>query len=136
MPYFTQDELAALIPEGWLTESLDDDASGDAESFAKVRDSAENAVNAPLSQRYATPVVSTPLVKRAALLIAAETCYARRAMMEKFPYAEELADLRKTLHKIGDGEKPLTPVAKPSSSGGAVISQPSRVHSHRGHMGF
>lgn len=138
MPYFTFDELTALIPEGWLVESLDDDASGTAELFSEVQASAENAVNAPLSLRYAVPVPSTPFIKRAALLIAAETCYARRGQMERFPYKDELngkdgqkGGVRHMLEQIAKGEMQLAPALVAANPSGAIITEPSRTSGGR-----
>lgn len=136
MAYFTFAELTALIPEEWLTQSLDDDESGDADLFAEVQASAENAVNAPLSLRYATPVAVTPLIKRAALLIAAEMCYARRNQKDRFPYAEELngrqgqkGGLRYLLEQIGAGEMQLTPTTGGLNPSGGIVADPSRTNS-------
>lgn len=136
MPYFTFDELTALIPEEWLTQAVDDDSSGNAEKFEEVQASAENAVNAPLSVRYATPVAVTPLIKRAALLIAAEICYSRRNQRDRFPYDEELngkkgqkGGLRYQLEQIAAGEMQLTPSTKGTNPSGGIVAQSSRTNS-------
>ncbi len=138
MDYFTFAELTALIPEGWLVESLDDDASGNAELFSEVQDSAGNAVNAMLSLRYAVPVPATPFIRRAALLIAAETCYARRGQVERFPYCEELngkdgqkGGIRHMLEQLARGEMQLSPTVVAARPSGSVITERSRTSGGR-----
>jgi hypothetical protein len=134
MAYFTFAELTALIPEGWLTASLDDESSGDSASFEVVQASAEDAVNAILSVRYAVPVAATPFVKRAALLIAAETCYNRRQQGNIFPYKEELngkdgqkGGIRYMLEQIAKGEMDLAPSVTPAKASGGYIAEDART---------
>lgn len=130
MPYFTFDELSALIPDGWLTESLDDDASGDADKFSVVEAAARRAVNGPMGIEDDTSVAVTQFMKQAALIIAASICYGRRNIMDKFPYALELKGYRDTLQEIA--KERLTRIA-PSGTVptiGAII-QPARTNSSR-----
>lgn len=128
--YFTYEDLSALIPDGWLKQSLDDDGSGDAEMFSDVQEAASTAVNAPLSIRYAVPVAATPFICRTALLIAAENCYKRRQMKDQFPYAEELKDNRQLLKEMARGSIALAPETKPVNASGGSVTVPSQLTRH------
>ncbi len=134
MAYFTQDDLSALIPDGWLTEGLDDDSDGTQDAFAKVQRLAEARVNGVLGQRYAVPFAPGNAGLDAFLLdvtahVAARLVYQRRGMMEKFPFAGELEVLWKRLGRIAEGLDPLSPAIEQVNDTVAIISEPSRVYS-------
>ena len=126
--YFTFDELSALIPDGWLTESLDDDASGDADKFSVVEAAARRAVNGPMGIEDDSAVTLTNFMKQAALIIGASICYGRRNIMDKFPYALELKGYRDTLQEIAKNR--LTRIAPTSPHGNiGAITEPSKTQS-------
>lgn len=134
MPYFTQSDLSALIPEDWLTDGLDDDASGSAEAFTAVRGLVEAQINGVLGQRYSVPFDSpsaalAEFLKSTACFLAAKVVYGRRGMADKFPFSDELKDAMKRLNRIGMGDDPLSPSIEQENDHAAIISEPSRVHS-------
>lgn len=135
MSYFTQTDLEALIPPGWLTEGLDDDADGTQDAFAGVQQLAEDEVNGELGRRYAVPFDTSGNVGLASYLrslcvhIAAEIVYERRGTVLPEARATKLAELRKRLARIATGEEPLSPQVEPERNVIEVISEPSRVHS-------
>ncbi|HEY1048228.1 MAG TPA: phage protein Gp36 family protein [Prosthecobacter sp.] len=134
MAYFTQDDLSALIPEGWLTEGLDDDSDGNADAFAKVQRLAEARVNGVLGARYSVPFAPGNEGLDAFLLdvsahLAARIVYQRRGMLEKFPFAEDYKTLWERLARIAAGTDPLSPVIEQANDSVAVISEQSRVYS-------
>ena len=133
-PYFTFDELSSLIPDGWLTDALDDDGGVDAEKFDVVLAGATTAVQGYLGIVADSAPAETSFMKRAALLIAAQGCYARRNLSEKFPYDEEYKSVMKTLNKVAEQRiikiAPTTPV---SGVAGAIIEE-SKTHRRNGDM--
>lgn len=130
MAYTTFTKLKALVPDGWVTDALDDDASGDAEKFPDVLAVAEEEVNGVLGLRYAVPLTTpTDFVASITLYIMAEIVYGRRQMADRFPYADKLAVMRRQLRDIGAGDLPLTPGVERKNSSVSVISEDSRVHS-------
>ncbi|MCW0218224.1 MAG: DUF1320 family protein [Prosthecobacter sp.] len=134
MAYFTQDNLAALIPEGWLTEGLDDDSDGTQDAFAKVQTLAEARVNGVLGQRYPVPFAAGNAGLDAFLLdvsahVAARLVYQRRGMLAQFPFADDYSELWKRLGRIAEGLDPLSPVIEPANDAVAIIGEPSRVYS-------
>jgi phage gp36-like protein len=134
MPYFTQEQLSALIPEGWLTDGLDDDNDGSAEMFDGVRSMAEARINSVLGMRYAVPFTN-PSAALAEFLVdigchlAAKIVYARRQQADKFPYAKELDELWQRLNRIGSGNDPLSPKIEQENEHTAIISETSKVYS-------
>ncbi|MBB5037112.1 phage protein Gp36 family protein [Prosthecobacter dejongeii] len=134
MAYFTQDDLSALIPEGWLTEGLDDNSDGTQDAFTKVQRLAEARVNGVLGQRYAVPFAPGNAGLDAFLLdvashVAARLVYQRRGLLDKFPFAADFEILWSRLGRIASGEDPLSPVIEQVNDTVAVISEPSRVYS-------
>lgn len=137
MSYISFDELKGLVPDGWVTAALDDDASGNAEKFDVVRDLAEGEVNGVIGLRYATPLDPAPqIVKTIALYIAAEIVYGRRNQQENFPYKDALAVYRRQLRDIGAGTLPLGPGKDRQDASVSVVSEASKVVTSSGHMNF
>jgi len=144
MSYFTQADLEALIPAGWLAEGLNDSATASteeevaaaaAEGFAKVAALTEAEVNGTLSARYAVPMDTAnnaglaAFLKNLCVLIAVEIIFDRRGREMTKSRLERLANDRKRLASIACGEDPLSPALKPVNAPGIVFSEDSRVHS-------
>ena len=130
MPYTTLAKVTALVPDGWITAGLDDDADGDAEQFSAVLEVAEQEVNGVLGLRYEVPLETvTDFVASITGYICAEIVYGRRNMQEHFPYKDALAVQRRTLRDIGAGTLPLSPTKERLNSSVSVISADSKVHS-------
>jgi hypothetical protein len=141
MPYAAYNDIKALIPAGWLLESLDDDSDGTEESFAGVLSAAEDAVNGVLSTQYAVPLASPenyPFLKHVTRYEVARICYSRRGYDDKgFPHFTIWDSAWKQLVKIGAGDLPLGPVpegsdTRRSNSRGAVILGTSKTYSSSG----
>lgn len=132
MAYTTFTKLKARVPDGWVTDALDDDASGTAEKFDSVLEEAEEEVNGVIGLRYAVPLSTpTPFISSVTTLICSEIVYARRLMQEHFPYKDALAVARRQLRDIGAGTLPLSPDKDRQDTSVSVISEDSRVHSSR-----
>jgi hypothetical protein len=130
MAYFTFDELKGIVPDGWVTAALDDDANGDAEQFDVVQAVAEKEVNGVVGMRYAVPLNPVPeVLSTIAVYIAAEIVYGRRNQIEHFPYVDKLAVMRRQLRDIGAGTLPLTPTKDREKASVSIISEGSRVYS-------
>jgi len=141
MPYFTWADLTNEIPEDFAIQALDEagtaTVAADVEdAFAVLRTAASEDVDSYLEGRYAVPLTGTiPLaVKRAAILLAAQGCYARRGAPERFPKPKQLEAALRTLEKIRDGKTQLTPERSSSKPRGAVITGASRVYTTAGRL--
>lgn len=137
--YITIDDVKPLIPNGWLVESLDDDADGTQEMFDAVRDAAEGGVNGMLATQFTVPVPSPenyPFLNHVTALEAARICYNRRGYEEKgFPHHESWLLAWKRLDQIGKGELQLGPTTQGATLArprGSVITGPARTHSTSG----
>lgn len=136
MAYFTFDQLSALIPSSYLTEGLDDNADALEDAFSKVRDAAENRINAMLSARYALPLPTTnegvaAFLADAGCLIAASLVYSRRGVpADQWPFKGEHSAVMARLRAIAKGEEPLAPalVTPAAESSAVVISAPAASH--------
>lgn len=130
MAYFTLTELKALVPDGWVTDALDDDANGSGEQFAEVLAVAEKEVNGILGLRYDVPLSPVPdAVSTIALYIAAEIVYGRRGMADRYPYKDATGIHRRTLRDIGAGTLPLSPTKDRKDASISIISEASKTHS-------
>lgn len=132
MPYTTFTALKALVPDGWVTDALDDDSDGDEEKFEDVLAVAELEVNGALGLRYTVPLATvTPFVASVTTYICAEIVYGRRQQQEHFPYKDALAVARRQLRDISAGTLPLSPTKEREKPSVSIISEASRVHSDK-----
>lgn len=135
MSYFTLQNLTALIPEGFLTDGLDDTGSGTAEAFAKVQTLTESRVNGMLASRYSVPIPPGDVGADAFLLdacvhIAAAIVYTRRNIApENWPFKGEHSSIMARLRAISKGEEPLVVAIERSQDGGVVLSEEARSFS-------
>lgn len=124
MAYITQADLYGELPQAIVTDALDDDRDGAADSAVAtlVCDGASEQVDGYLGVRYAVPLATPPaLVLRAAKVFALETLYRRREIKD-FPLAGEAKQLRERLQLIATGELPLDAGTAQVSSPGALIA--------------
>lgn len=140
MNYLELTDLRGMIPARHLLEALDDDNDGveDEGIFDLVRTDAQQAVDGPLSGRFAVPFSGElpALVRLAAKIFACEIIYKRRGVEdEKNPFRSQARDLRDTLAAIGESKRPapsdFPSVAKP---GAILITEPARTHSAAGRL--
>lgn len=139
MSYFTQTDLEVLIPPGWVVEALDDDADGsqDATLFSELRTVVEGRINGKLGLRYTVPITSgiaDDFLRDAAIHIAAGILYARRGLMDRFPYASELAEITARLNAIAAGELPLAPEADRAKDSVTAITDTARARNSGGRL--
>ncbi len=137
MPYAVASDLDGLIPPEWRTAATDDNGDATGEAISAVLTSAEAEINGILSTRYSTPVNLTgenapvALLKHCCSYLAAELCYGRRGLQERFPFAKITEQIRTTLRQIAQGKIPLFPDAEPVADEAVAITETSRVHSSR-----
>lgn len=130
MAYTTFTALKALVPDGWVTDALDDDSDGNAEKFEDVLAVAELEVNGALGLRYTVPLATvTSFVSSITTYICAEIVYGRRNQQEHFPYRDALTVARRQLRDIAAGDLPLSPTKEREKPSVSIISEDSRVHS-------
>lgn len=135
MGYVALDDLRGRIPPQYLTEGLDDAASGAAEAWEAVLDDAEHTVNAILGLRYTVPFTAPypPIVVDAARTFACDAVYRRRGVPdEQNPYAALAAESRRTLRAIAEGKLPLAPEISRARPSGTLVSEPAGTHDSRG----
>lgn len=130
MAFFTLDQLTAIIPESYLVEGLDDDGDAVEDAFTKVREAAENRINAMLSARYEIPLPTTnagvtAFLADAGCLIAAAMVYSRRGVpADQWPFKGEHSAVMGRLRAIAKGDEKLAPasVTPAAESASVVIS--------------
>lgn len=124
MAYITQADLYGELPQAIVTDALDDDRNGAADTAVAtlVCDGASEQVDSYLAIRYTVPLATPPaLVLRAAKVFALETLYRRREIKD-FPLAAECKALRERLQLIATGKLPLDAATEQVAAPGAVIS--------------
>ena len=137
MAYVTKAEIEAVIPPQFLTEGLDDDSSGSADSglFDLLVEQAENDVNSVLGQRYSAPFSSPvpPIAKRAARLFVCEAIYHRRGLHgDQNPWEKQAEKIRTKLDRIARGDEPLEPDIQREKPSASIITEDAKTHSAAG----
>jgi phage gp36-like protein len=135
--YIIMATLVAAVPPQFITQALDDDGDGVADTglFDQILANAQTEVDGLLGQRYAVPF-SNPIpaiVVDATTKFVAETLYLRRGIEgDKNPWAKKAADVRATLKAIAKGDMPLTPAASREKPSASAITEPAKTTSARG----
>ena len=108
MAYTSQAEIEAVLPPKFLTDALDDDASGAADTglltaFLGVID---NEIDGMITPTVELPLATTPArIKTAALVLACEGLYRRRGIHDDAnPWSKRAETVREDLVKVGRGE--------------------------------
>ncbi|MES2596390.1 MAG: phage protein Gp36 family protein [Verrucomicrobiota bacterium] len=131
MPYFTLDQLTAIIPISHLTEGLDDDGNGVEDAFLNVQGMAENRVNGLLAARYAVPIPpgnagADAFLADVTSLIAAAMIYTRRGVPpEQWPFKGDHSSATARLRAIAKGDEKLIPALPDAQDASVVISEPA-----------
>ena len=111
--YITREKLAAAVPSDLIRQALTDDGiREDPGAWAGLAAAVHDAIDGPLSRRYRVPFAAPlpPLVTQAALILAAEMIYLRRAMAgERNPWTAKADAIRARLDEVAAGERPLGP---------------------------
>lgn len=136
MAFFTFDQLTAIIPSSYLTEGLDDSGDGAEDAFTKVREAAENRINAMLSARYEIPLPTSnagvaAFLADAGCLIAAAMVYSRRGVpADQWPFKGEHSAVMARLRAIAKGDEKLAPasVTPAAESASVLISAPANSY--------
>lgn len=137
MPYFTQSDMTGLVPEGWLTDGMDDAGTGVAEAYDAVYASAENAIHGALAGRYAVPLTIegnaglTACVKEIGVCLAVEALYIRRSSVidEKGLLAKRIARAWAQLDSLAAGTHPLSITVPRANDSAVMIGEDSRAYS-------
>jgi len=132
--YTTLDQVQALIPGEFLTQSLDDNGDGVIDAWDSVSAAVDTRINGILGTRYAVPFSPVPpVVADAALMLACEMCYGRRGVSAKEnPFAAQAEQTRKLLAEIAAGDMALFPGVNRQEPSVSIITEPSGVFSKRG----
>lgn len=131
--------LRAIMPPAKITEALDDDRDGeaDSEAFAAVAGYVDNAIDGALGQRYTLPLASVPaLVSGIALTLFAEALYLRAGFSgDQNPFARRADDARAKLQAIAAGDEDLTFDAAPGEgTGGQEFTETLKTRPTNGEM--
>lgn len=136
MAYFSITDMQGLVPEGWLSDGMDDDGTGSPDSFPFVLASASNAIDASLSARYSVPLDTTnvglnAVVKEIGVCLAVEALYIRRqaAIDEKSLLGKRIARAWDRLRALAEGTDPLSTQIKRAFDSVVMIEEDSRVAS-------
>jgi len=110
--YITKEKLYAAVPRQLVEEALNDDgvAGEDTGAWDSVAQAVQDAIDGPLSQRYAVPFAGTlpPLVTHASLVLAAELIYLRRGISgTNNPWTAKAETVRAKIEKVSTGNAPL-----------------------------
>ena len=130
--YTTIGAVQGKIPGPVLTDALDDDADGNADTglLDVIIQNASDAVDALICNRVATPLAAPPAsVRSAALWFAVEEIYGRRQKELPKDFAVAIRSARDWLMAVRDGKQQLdatvAPVLMAASGGNPVV--PGRV---------
>lgn len=136
--YCTQADLVGLIPQEWLTQAVDDDGDGTADTITDVLQAAQDEIDSKLATRYALPLdLSGTLAGMAAKLrhimryLAAAIAYGRRGMHDQFPWVDQIKDIRRDLSAIENGTLLLFPNLTPVEDDALIITTPNRADSRQ-----
>jgi phage gp36-like protein len=137
MPYVAQADIASRVPGVFLTQALDDDGDGDADSgvWDSIATTADNAVDAILGLKFEVPFSAPlpPIVTNAAQTFALEVLYQRRGITgEQNPWTLQADAMRKTLRDIAAGKLPLAPDKKPVNAAGTLIKETAKAYDSKG----
>ena len=132
MAYVTASELRALLPDEYRDAALADRGQRPEPGLlAAVIDQACGEVNALIEGRVRLPL-SEPFPRRikiAAAYFALKIFYVRRGVDMPKALADEIAEMRRDLGKIGAGDlrilAPAEPTAAAVGAGGSIVVRPS-----------
>lgn len=131
MAYVTQTQIETAIPPTHLTDALDDNRDGTADTgkLTAVIDQASQQVDALLESRYAVPFVTVPKkVAEAAFTFVCELLYQRRGLFgDDNPWFKRAEQWRETLKAIGSGEGQIASDEAQETTPGAAITEATSV---------
>ena len=109
MAYSTQAEVEAVIPARFLTDALDDDESGTADTglLTAIFGVVDTEIDGMISPSVTVPITGTvpQTIRTAATVLTCETIYLRRGITgDANPWTERAKDTRDLLERIGRGE--------------------------------
>jgi len=135
--YIIMATLVAEVPPQFITQALDDNGDGVADTglFDQVVANAQAEVDGILGQRYTVPFQNPvpAVVVDATTKFVAEKLYSRRGLDgEKNPWSKKASDARTLLKQIAKGEIPLTPSAAREKPSASAITETARTTSARG----
>jgi phage gp36-like protein len=136
--YIEQSDVAGLIPADFLTEALDDNGDGAADSgiWDSALAAAQNEVDGRLGGLYTVPFSGTipAVVKAATQTLSLWLIYKRRGVADAAnPWAELAMKWLDKLDKIGSGKEPLVAAVTPKVAGD-VIGEDSKLFSEGGNL--
>lgn len=134
--YVTLDEMIAQVPSEYISQAMDDDGEGGADSgvWDAISVAVSDAVDGPLGQRYDVPFSSPfpAIVKQAARVYCAEMLFLRRGVNgDNNPWTDRADNMRSKLDRIADGTESLGPDFDKEAPSGSVIDEPARTYSDK-----
>lgn len=131
MAYVTEAQIKTAIPAVHLTDALDDDRDGAADTgkLTEVIAQGSQQVDALLESRYTVPFVTVPKkVAEAAFVFVCELLYQRRGLFDKEnPWFTRAEQWRKSLEKIGNGEGQIASDEEQAYTPGAAVTETAVV---------
>lgn len=144
MPYVQQADIVVDIPPDFLTQALDDNGDGVADTglWDQIAQLVSDEIDAQIGVRYQVPLVPNtgtypltngfpPIVVNAARVLACEKLYGRRSIGEgRNPWTSRANATRTQLAAIGAGNFPLDPAENRKDPSASVVAGRMQTASH------
>jgi hypothetical protein len=141
MAYVQLSDLAGSIPADFLTQALDDDGDGVADTgvFDGIASDVGNTIDGYVGLRYSLPLVPDftlypntygypPVVTSAARVLSLDQLYKRRGTTDdKNPWSAQAGQIRTLLKAISLGQSPLAPELNRKDPSASIVTQPMRT---------
>lgn len=132
MAYVTETQIKTAIPAQHLTDALDDDRDGSADSgkLTEIIAQGSQQVDSLLESRYAVPFAdpAPKKVAEAAFVFVCELLYQRRGLFDKDnPWFTRAEQWRKSLEKIGSGDGQIASDEEQAYTPGAAVTEDTVV---------
>lgn len=140
MAYTTQAKIEAKLPPQFLTQALDDDGDGSADSglLDQIISVCSEEIDGILGQRFDVPFTTVPsIVASAALTLCLYTLYVRRGLSgDQNPFEKPWMAMEEKLQKIARGDLPLEYSTPEGTAPAKIITEDAKTHRTDGGMIF
>lgn len=138
MAYISQADLKGMVPEEYLTEALDDDSSGVADTgmWDLVATAVDEEIDGRLAGRFEVPISPVPdVIKAAAKVLAANLLYKRRGVSDEVnPWTGDAKYWKEKLDRIGNGKEPLKHDADAANAPAVLIEEDAKTYPSNGDL--
>lgn len=137
--YLTLDELSSVLAQSVVDEGLTDKTGNltKAKVFTNIHSTVADDIHFRISPRVGVPFYTNvpAIVKRAALIFAAEIIFERRKVAPKDnPFTQKANEMRERLDKIGAGKSAISSDISELQESVIFISKPSKTTSTFGRL--